>query len=144
LNNLNPNNTLDWVTMKMSKLDEAQRFAKWQAEHDRFMQSGLSVAQWCLREGVAKSAFYMRRSRLKVNAVKLKAASGDSSGKASNTVAVRPTFIDAGVFHAKLSPANANATVPNSNATTEVRIDLGGGVVITVNRTGSTLLSEAQ
>jgi hypothetical protein len=128
--------------MKMSKLDEAQRFAKWQAEHDRFMQSGLSVAQWCLREGVAKSAFYMRRSRLKVNAAKLKAVASGSVGKRSNALAVRPTFIDAGIFNTKPNPTSAN--LPNSNATTEVRIDLGGGVVIRVNRTGSILLSEAQ
>jgi hypothetical protein len=116
--------------------------AKWQAEHDRFMQSGLSVAQWCLREGVAKSAFYMRRSRLKVNAAKLKAASNGSTGKASNSVAVRPTFIDAGVFNAK--PNLASATSANGNDATAVRIDLGGGVVITVTRTGSTLLAGTQ
>jgi hypothetical protein len=130
--------------MKISKLDEALRFAKWQAEHERFIQSGLSVAQWCLREGVAKSAFYMRRSRLKVNAAKLKAAFNSPAGKASNVVAVRPTFIDAGVLNTKPNPASASTTLPSGNAATEVRIDLGGGVVITVIRTGSTLLAGSQ
>jgi hypothetical protein len=135
-----------WIglMMKISKLNEAQRFAKWQAEQDRFVQSGLSVEQWCLREGVAKSAFYMRRSRLKVNAAKLKSASNGSTGKRSNAVAVRPTFIDAGVFDAKPNPASATATLPNRNASTEVRIDLGGGVVITVTKAGSTLLAGTQ
>jgi hypothetical protein len=60
--------------MSKSIMGEALRLAKWQAEQDRFTQSGLSEKQWYLREGVAKSAFYMRRTRLKVNSAKLKVA----------------------------------------------------------------------
>ena len=129
--------------MSKSIVGEAQRLAKWQAEHDRFTQSGLSVKQWCLREGIAKSAFYMRRSRLKINALNLKVGSVESEPKRTKAIAKRPSFIDAGVFNAKPIAASAPTISPNSDIAAEVRIDLGGGVVVTVCRMSPLRLCDA-
>ena len=129
---------------------EAQRLAKWQAEQLRFTQSGLSVRRWCLQEGLSASAFYMRRSRLKVNATKVNAAIAEPAFKSSNARVARPSFVDAGLLHAKPPVVRATPISPSSedrnggriddvrgHNSTEVRIDLGGGVVVTVIRTSA-------
>jgi hypothetical protein len=134
-----------WIGLMMGKSvsDEAQRLAKWQAEQERFMQSGLSVEQWCQQEGIAQSAFYMRRSRLKLHHAKLKVARVEPTVKRSKALSVCPAFIDAGVFDAKPQVAKASTISPNNQTSAQVRIDLGGGVVITVNRTGASSLAIA-
>jgi hypothetical protein len=135
-----------WIGLMMGKSvsDEAQRLAKWQAEQERFIQSDLSVKQWCQQEGIAKSAFYMRRSRLKLNHAKLKVARIEPTLKRSKALSVRPAFIDAGVFDAKPQDAKALAISPSNQTSAQVRIDLGGGVVITVSRTGASSVANAQ
>jgi hypothetical protein len=135
-----------WIGLMMGKSvsDEAQRLAKWQGEQERFMQSGLSVEQWCQQEGIAKSAFYMRRSRLKLNVAKLKVATIAPAIKRSKAPSVRPAFIDAGVFDARPQVAKASTISPNNQTSAEVRIDLGGGVVITVSRTDASSVANAQ
>lgn len=131
--------------MVKSRLSEAQRLARWQAEHDRFTQSGLSVKQWCLSEGIAKSAFYMRRSCLKLNSSKLKVAAVELALKRTKVITTRPTFIDAGVCNAKPSTTSSASMISSDNQTSaEVHIDLGGGVVITVRRMSHLQLSDAR
>jgi hypothetical protein len=58
----------------------------------------LSVKQWCQQEGIAKSAFYMRRSRLKLNHAKLKIARIEPTVRRSKALSVRSAFIYAGVL----------------------------------------------
>jgi hypothetical protein len=135
-----------WIGLMMGKSvsDEGQRLAKLQAEQERFMQSGLSVERWCQQEGIAKSAFYMRRSRLKLNHAKLKMARIEPTVKRSKAFSVRPAFIDAGVFDTKQQAVKTPTISPNNQTSAEVRIDLGGGVIITVSRTGASSLANAQ
>jgi hypothetical protein len=135
-----------WIGLMMGKSvsDEAQRLAKWQAEQERFMQSGLRVKQWCQQEGIAKSAFYMRRSRLKLNHAKLKVARIEPTVKRSKALSVRSAFIDAGIFDTKQQPVKTATISPSNETSAEVRIDLGGGVVITVSRTGASSVANAQ
>ena len=85
---------------------------EWRAVFDRFEESGLGVEAFCEREGVGKSSFGRWRSFL--------ADTGLAGGAAAP--AERAGFVDAGLIGL------------GGGGRIEVRLDLGGGVVLHVLR----------
>jgi hypothetical protein len=98
------------------KLEDQQR---------RFDESGQSAVAFCRDEGIPVSTFYQRRARLK----KL------GQQKRGSPSATR--FIDAGalVVSAPTQPTRRSDSVTELKQGVEVRIDLGGGVVVHITRT---------
>ena len=109
------------------------RVKQWRAEQQRQEKSGLSVTAFCRREGVAESTFYQRATRL---------TSGKREARGLGAKPVtqeRVRFIDAGpmviaapgerVVGAQREAAGESA------AGVEVRLELGGGLVLYVRRT---------
>ena len=92
----------------------------------RFERSGKTATAFCQDEGVALSTFYQRRARMK------KQEQTHETGAAKRTAA----FIDAGAL--VVAPAAGammcSHSARESDARVEVRIDLGGGVVLHVSR----------
>jgi hypothetical protein len=91
----------------------------------RFDQAGTTVSAFCAREGLSESSFYRWRERL--------GSVGDAGGAAlrrsgRSELAVRPRaagFIDLGQL----------ATPPrDAGAGLDLRLDLGGGVVLQIVR----------
>lgn len=93
----------------------------WRAVMARFGESGLTVAQFCEREGLGAASFYRWRSLLGApSAPKARLPLREpSTPKATSTPS---GFLDLGTLGA--SPASRM----------EVRLDLGGGVVLHVVR----------
>jgi len=97
----------------MEKIRRQRRSAStWGEIVTRQRQSGLSVQEFCDREGITAASFYVWRSRLHRNTV---AAGSDTSSSASNVAAGE--FIDLGALDSRRSRF-------------EVRLDLGGGVLL--------------
>jgi hypothetical protein len=94
----------------------------------RFEASGQSVAAFCRAEGIPVSTFYQRRARLKKQGRQRR--NGNSAG------ATMASFIDAGalVVSAPARPAALPLQATELRDGVEVRIDLGGGVVVRVAR----------
>ena len=97
-----------------------------QEQQRRFERSGKTATAFCKDESVALSTFYQRRARVK------KQEQARAIGVAKRTA----TFIDAGPL-AVAPAAGAMMRAPSvreSDGLVEVRIDLGGGVVLHVSR----------
>ncbi|MBP7568331.1 MAG: hypothetical protein KA795_20220 [Burkholderiaceae bacterium] len=97
----------------------------WREVMLRFGEADMTVSAFCAREGLSTSSFYRWRERL--------GSVGDAGGAAlprggRSQLAVRPRaagFIDLG--HLATPPRDAGAGV-------ELRLDLGGGVVLQIVR----------
>lgn len=83
---------------------------EWQAVFDRFAASGLGVGAFCEREGISDSSFGRWRSLL-----------GDA-GRVTGTAVERAGFVEAGRIGL------------GGDERIEVKLDLGGGVVLHVVR----------
>ena len=97
----------------------------WREVMLRFDDAGTTVSAFCAREGLSTSSFYRWRERLGW-AVGAGGAAPRRSGRSE--LAVQPTgagFIDLG--HLATPPRDAGAGV-------ELRLDLGGGVVLQIWR----------
>ena len=118
---------------KVAATARALRVKQWRDEQQRQEKSGLSVTAFCRREGLAESTFYQRATRL---------GSGKREARGPETKAVaheRVRFIDAGpmVIAApgeRVVGAQREAT-GEPVAGIEVRLELGGGLVLYVRRT---------
>ena len=102
----------------------------------RHAASGKSIAVFCRAEGISQANFYAWRTKLRGCSVGLTVASTDTA------------FIDLGAVSRPAAdqgakplptPATATATpVPTLravvNSSIELRIDLGGGLVLTITR----------
>ena len=77
--------------------------AQWQALLARATRSGLSVAEFCRREGVSTASFYTWRKRLG-------AAAGQEPAAAAPTCG--PAFLDLGALGAGERPASRLASAP--------------------------------
>ena len=100
--------------------------ARLQDQQRRYEMSGKSAIAFCQDEGIPISTFYQRRARLKKKA----------AGSRPKARAVAGRFIDAGPMTVAL-PAQSSMQphhIPRSSERVEVRIDLGGGVVLHVTR----------
>jgi len=103
--------------------------AQWRARLQRFAQSGCSVAQFCAAEGVSGWSFYRWRRKLGGDASSKRPSVGARRGKAG----AMPSrgFIDAGV--ARVGGSEPQATIASA-AAVELRLELGGGLVLQVLR----------
>ena len=103
-----------------------RRDSQFQQQQQRFETSGKTAVAFCKDEGVALSTFYQRRARVK------KQGQTRETGMAKRTA----TFIDAGAL--VVAPAVRamahSSSARECDARVEVRIDLGGGVVLQVSR----------
>jgi hypothetical protein len=108
----------------MDKLEShISKEAAWRGRLQRHAQSGKSVAAFCQDEAVSTASFYLWRSKL---------VAADGRG----TEPARPVdFIDLGAVKNTLGVnATAHAAAPASNPGIDVRIELGGGIVLTITR----------
>ena len=89
--------------------------AEWREIIERQPLSGLSIAAFCKRESVCEPSFYSWRSRL---------AAGGVPALVQRSVPELPTFVDLGA----LLTQDAGA------ARLDLRLDLGGGMVLHLTR----------
>lgn len=110
----------------MDKLEsQISKEAAWRNRLRRHAQSGKSIAAFCRDEAVSTASFHIWRA-------KLAAADGHTAQPAQAAA-----FIDLGAIkdavHASSmaqSPASTSVAAPGI----DVRIDLGGGIVLTITR----------
>jgi hypothetical protein len=110
----------------MEKLEShTSKETTWRSRLQRHAQSGKSIAAFCREEAVSTASFHIWRA-------KLAAASGHATDPAQPAA-----FIDlgaikntAGVTPMPHVPASAQVSIPEI----DVRIDLGGGIVLTITR----------
>jgi len=104
---------------------------QWRARLERFRRDGRSVAQFCAAEAVSKWSFYYWRRRLAspVHALPRTAVSKPRGCEVGAT-----GFIDAGVARLGASEPQRMMAPPLVSPAVELRIELGGGVVLQVLR----------
>lgn len=109
----------------MDKLEsQSLKEAAWRSRLLRHAQSGKSIAAFCRDESVSKASFHIWRAKL---------AAAD--GHEVNTL--QAALIDLGAIKDVVgasATADGPASAPMPAAEIDVRIDLGGGVVLTVTR----------
>ena len=103
------------------RLDEAS----WRAVMQRFAASAASVGEFCTREGLSDSAFYRWRARLATDQTPSVVARSTSRSPAPVATPSSSGFIDLGRLG--VPPRDAGAGL-------ELRLDLGGGVVLQIVR----------
>lgn len=106
-----------------------QRQSQWRNHLARQAKSGQSVAAFCRAESLSKGSFYAWRARL--------AAVGSNLALIAAPPATPAAFIDLGVVNS----TDTNHGTPRADrkqsahaASVEVRIELGGGMVLTIAR----------
>jgi hypothetical protein len=113
------------------------RVKQWREEQQDQQKSGLSVAAYCRREGVAESTFYQRATRL--GSAKREAHGLGTKPVAQPVAQERARFIDAGPLVIAAPEEHAVRTQREATqeqaAGVEVRLELGGGLVLYVRRT---------
>ena len=102
------------------------RDLRFEEQQRRFERSGKTATAFCRDEGVALSTFYQRRARVKKQ----------SQTREAGVAKRKATFIDAGALVVAPAAGVVLRSHParESEARVEVRIDLGGGVVLHVSR----------
>jgi len=106
----------------------AQKEAAWLERIARQRASGKTIAAFCQEENLGKSTFSYWCRRLGVGTV---------AGTPARKGAVRSVpFLDVGPIKALRPPqmADGKALAPESSASIELRLDLGGGVVLHLTR----------
>jgi hypothetical protein len=115
-------------------MDEVQRAGKrrrhlgeqaWRELFDRFGGAGLSVEAFCRREGLCRSSFNRWRARLQPEHL------AAVSAKPGTAPVSAPAFVDLGTLGAA-GGAAAPAAMPAGAL--ELRIELGGGLTLTLSR----------
>lgn len=104
--------------------------AQWQARLERFARAGGSVAAFCAAEGVSAWSLYRWRRKLGAEAGKVPART--AMVKSTVRRVERSGFIDAGVARVG-GDGEGGLPVPPA-APVEVRIDLGGGLLVRILR----------
>lgn len=89
----------------------------WRSVVSRFSESGLSVSQFCEQEGIGAASFYHWRSRLSSP----RTARKSRTRAAAIAATPRSDFLDLG-------------TLGRSSSRMEVRLELGGGIVVHLTR----------
>lgn len=112
--------------------DETLR-AQWQARLDRLARDGGSVAAFCAAEGVSAWSLYHWRRKLGAAAGK-KVAARTAVVKSTARRVDRSGFIDAGVARVGGDGEGGLPVPPAAAAPVEVRIDLGGGLLVRILR----------
>ena len=89
---------------------------------ERFGGSAMTVKEFCRREGLTQSSFFLWRSRLRTDPKRTPALAGAKSEAKSAALAPKPSFVDLGLL-------GAAASVPAAqHAGLDLRIELGGGL----------------
>lgn len=102
----------------MSKLtSDGSKESTWRNHLERQAASGKSVANFCRDETLSESNFYAWRARCRV-----------ATTHTSRLQKKSAPFIDLGVVK------DNSKTAPFAHSNIEVRIDLGGGVLLTIAR----------
>ena len=91
----------------------------WRDAFERFGSAGLTVEEFCRREGLCRSSFTRWRSRVRGEAVHARAPEQAAGEKAS------ASFVD-------LGPLGAEAAV--TQPALELRVELGGGLTLSLMR----------
>lgn len=102
----------------MEQIKQRRDAHTWRAMLERFASSGLSVAAFCEREGISEASLYRWRSLLQ-GAGKNKKPRQQIAVSAAAPIAAE--FVELGALR-------------SDSARVEVRLDLGGGVSLTVVR----------
>jgi len=110
------------MNKQASTATRAQRESAWRDRLARFASSGKTAEAFCRDEAVSTASFYGWRARLR-------AREGDPEPAPS---AAAP-FIDLGMM-AGVGSVVSRAAATASAAGVDVRIDLGGGVTLTIAR----------
>jgi putative transposase len=100
--------------MEASKRRRRLNAQTWREVLRRFDSAGMSVAEFCKREGVCQSSFHRWRSRLVVRPV-----GGAVVERA--TPSTPATFVDLGVL---------GAAAPSATPRVDLKLDLGGGLTL--------------
>ncbi len=106
----------------------AQNESIWRERIARHAASGRSVVAFCRDENLAEATLYYWRKRL---------GAAVAARPAHKSTAVATSFLDLGPIktaHAMLSPSRAYDTSNPSAAGIELRLELGGGVVLHIAR----------
>lgn len=110
----------------MDKLEShTSKEAAWRSRLLRQAQSGKTIAAFCRDESVSTASFHIWRA-------KLAAARGHAANPTQPAA-----FIDLGTIantSGVTSMVHPPASVPTPNAGIDIRIDLGGGIDVTVTR----------
>lgn len=101
----------------------SDRRAQWQARLRRFERSGQSVAQFCKAESISAWSLYDWRRKL------------GSSGKVGTARhAPAADFVDAGTMRVALPDEGVSAKDVEVPSAIELRIELGGAMVLRILR----------
>ena len=98
----------------------------WRAVFDRYDAGGLTVEAFCEREGLSRSSFNRWRSRLQQPPVKVRSPMTSKAG--TTPIAAPAAFLDLGPL------ATAAPTAAPMPSGVELRLDLGGGLSLTLVR----------
>lgn len=104
---------------------QSSKEAAWRSRLLRQAQSGKTIAAFCRDESVSTASFHIWRS-------KLAAASGHAANPTQPAA-----FIDLGTIantSGVTSMVHPPASVPTPIAGIDIRIDLGGGIILTITR----------
>lgn len=106
--------------------------AQWQGRLDRFARAGGSVAAFCAAEGVSAWSLYRWRRKLGAEAGKVPARTAVVKSTARRVD--RSGFIDAGLARVGGDGEGGLPVPPAAVVPVEVRIDLGGGLLVRILR----------
>lgn len=106
------------------KVSWAERQGLWRERVARHAASGQSIAEFCRHEGIKASSFYMWCRRNPKEAACTTGCGGGSDAAAR--------FIDVGNIRQVLGASDPAAAAPTGRI--ELRLDLGGGVVLQLVR----------
>jgi hypothetical protein len=109
---------------------QTSKEAGWRNHLARHAASGKSIAAFCRNEAISKANFHVWRTKL-ANSTNERAAAPTSASTFIDLGAVSSTIDSAAAEH---SPAPTPIHAPPAGSGLEIRIDLGGGVVLTIAR----------
>jgi hypothetical protein len=120
--------------MAMAMTDSRQRLSdqQWQQLFVRFDASVQTVQEFCEREGLSVSNFYRRRALAVAPCASAPSRAGHRGGQQLPRSPVGNGFIDLGCLS---SEAPTPPAPKISTSTLSVRIDLGDGLILQIERT---------
>ncbi|MBK7249897.1 MAG: IS66 family insertion sequence element accessory protein TnpB [Gammaproteobacteria bacterium] len=98
-----------------------RRTSAWQALVEGFGASGLTLAQYCAREGIGMASYHRWRRLLSAPRRRAVTTRPASSSGMTRAEPVTPAFVDLGAL-------------PGTSSRLELRLDLGGGVILQIAR----------
>lgn len=106
----------------------------WREVFERFGAAGVSVGEFCRREGLCRSSFNRWRARLALSVQAADAASARSTPRQPAERRSTPAFVDLGLLGGAAGARAAGSEARSEAAAFELRIELGGGLTLTLAR----------